>query len=103
MFARYEPGGSPLPLTAALIMSRNHPSQRDREGTESSESASIRAWRPRLTSDDPSGRPTLFRPSMQGTFGSAPEIQNAPDQIRTGDLRLERPTLFGPPEGPVDH
>ena len=29
--------------------------------------------------------------------------RNAPDQIRTGDLRLERPTLFGPPEGPVDH
>lgn len=29
--------------------------------------------------------------------------RNAPDRIRTGDLRLERPTLFGPPKGPVDH
>jgi hypothetical protein len=27
----------------------------------------------------------------------------APDGSRTRDLRLERPTLFGPPKGPVDH
>ena len=29
--------------------------------------------------------------------------RNAPDGSRTRDLRLERPTLFGPPKGPVDH
>jgi hypothetical protein len=36
-------------------------------------------------------------PAPQGTAA------NAPDGSRTRDLRLERPTLFGPPKGPVDH
>jgi hypothetical protein len=30
-------------------------------------------------------------------------LRNAPDENRTRDLRLERPTLFGPREGTVDH
>src|ERR1700735_852433 len=64
---------------------------------------------------DPDGggnEPTSSRPGRDETDNFAQHrlvpappgtMRNAPDQIRTGDLRLERPTLFGPPEGPVDH
>ena len=38
----------------------------------------------------------------QSTAPPGPQ-RNAPDGSRTRDLRLERPTLFGPPKGPVDH
>jgi hypothetical protein len=37
------------------------------------------------------------RPALAGT------PPHAPDENRTRDLRLERPTLFGPREGTVDH
>ncbi len=40
---------------------------------------------------------------QRGKQGVERTKRNAPDRIRTGDLRLERPTLFGPPKGPVDH
>jgi transcriptional regulator with XRE-family HTH domain len=40
---------------------------------------------------------TRKSPAPRGT------ATNAPDGSRTRDLRLERPTLFGPPKGPVDH
>ena len=47
-------------------------------------------------------KPTIWlhkrkRPARAGT------LLHAPDENRTRDLRLERPTLFGPREGSVDH
>jgi hypothetical protein len=90
--------------------------RRYRADEASQAATSRREMRPRCD-HDALERPGIDRSAEERVFGPKPTIwlhkrkrpamagtpPHAPDENRTRDLRLERPTLFGPREGTVDH